>query len=589
MRRIRVAAGASLGALALVTSSLSAGAMPAGSGGGAATARATSAGQAAQAAQAGGGEFVVSYKGDVGAATKAITGAGGQVASVNQGLHIALVETSNANFLNQAKATDAIVNGARNHSVGFSRLGMQHRFSEERPALAERAAHKASGTGSGATSGKKASKAEPLADKQWDMDLMGANADGAHRKATGKGVTVGIIDTGVDASHPDIAPHFNKALSRNWTMDIPDVDGPCEVATCIDPVDTDQGGHGTHVSGIVGAARNGIGTAGVAPDVTIVNDRAGQDSGFFFLFETVAALTYAGDAQLDVVNMSFFTDPWLYNCTAQGDVISGPSTDEQIAEQAFIRQTVEAATTYAHDHGVTLVAAAGNEHTDLAAPTRNDAISPDFPLETEVTRVVSNNCLDMPAEAPHVIAVSSVGPSTTKADYSTYGLGKISLAAPGGYFRDNFGTPSFMTPGNLVLSSYPLATAIEEGLVDADGNPTDDFSFKSCDKNGNNCGIYTYLQGTSMASPHVAGEAALIIQRFGKGNAHKGFSLDPDRVQQILEQSATDHACPAGGVQDYTNTGRPAEFNAICAGTTADNGLYGEGIANAAAAVGATH
>jgi hypothetical protein len=55
--------------------------------------------------------------------------------------------------------------------------------------------------------------------------------------------------------------------------------------------------------------------AGVAPGVTLVNDRAGQDSGFFFLWETVSALKYAGDIGADVANMSFYTDPWQFNCT----------------------------------------------------------------------------------------------------------------------------------------------------------------------------------------------------------------------------------------------------------------------------------
>jgi subtilisin family serine protease len=570
MRRIRIVAGASLGAAALVASSLTATALPTTSG--ASTA-------AKGARQSGGGEYVVSYKGDAASAMRAVAASGGQVASVNQGLRLVLVESSDANFLAKAKATDAIVNGARNQSVGFSRLGMHHRYAEERPSLADRAA--AGRTGRAAAAAK-AAKAEPLASLQWDMQMMGTDA--AHTKATGKGVTVGIIDTGVDASHPDLAKHFNRALSRNFTMDIPSIDGPCEVPTCIDPADADQGGHGTHVAGIVGAAQNGIGTTGVAPDATIVNVRAGQDSGFFFLFETVAALTYAGDAGLDVVNMSFFTDPWLYNCDSLDDIVSGPTTPEQLADQQFIRQTVTAATEYAHAHGVTLVAAAGNEHTDLAAPTRNDAISPDFPLGTEVTRVVTNDCLDLPAEGPHVLPVSAVGPSTIKADYSSYGLNKIVVAAPGGYFRDGFGTPTFRTPGNEVLSSYPLQVAIDEGLVDANGNPTDDFSIRSCDKKGNNCGIYTYLQGTSMASPHVAGLAALIIDRFGSG-PKKNRSLDPDTVQQIIEDSATDTAC--NGVLDYTNVGRPPDFNVTCQGTTADNNAYGEGIANAAAAVGA--
>ena len=78
--------------------------------------------------------------------------------------------------------------------------------------------------------------------------------DGAWRKATGRGVTVGVIDTGIDASHPDLARNFSRSLSRNFTMDIPSIDGPCEVATCIDPADVDDGGHGTHVAGTIGAA-----------------------------------------------------------------------------------------------------------------------------------------------------------------------------------------------------------------------------------------------------------------------------------------------------------------------------------------------
>jgi len=576
MRRIRIVAGASLGVLALVSTSLSAQAAPRGGEGGA-TAEGTT-------QPATGGEYVVAYQGDAAAAADAVAGAGGQVVEVNEELGIALVESDSPDFLAAVKATDAVTGGARNHSVGTSEPGQPHRFAEERPALADRAAQRGAAAAQGRVQAR--SRVEPLADKQWDMALMGATPDGAQRKATGKGVTVGIIDTGVDASHPDIAPHFDAALSRNFTMDIPSIDGPCEVPTCIDPANVDQGGHGTHVAGTVAGARNGIGIAGVAPDATIVNVRAGQDSGFFFLFETVAALTYAGDAGLDVVNMSFFTDPWLYNCDSPDDIVSGPSTQEELDEQAFIRQTVSAATEYAHDHGVTLVAAAGNEHTDLAAATRNDAISPDFPLNTEVTRVVTNDCLDMPAEAPHVMAVSAVGPSGTKSDFSTYGLGKISVAAPGGWFRDFVGTPQFQTPGNLVLSSYPLQVAIDEGLVDQNGNPTDDFSFRSCDRRGQNCGIYTYLQGTSMASPHVTGLAALVIERFGSGNARKGFSLDPDTVQSIIEDTATDHPCPAGGTEIYTDEGRPAEFNAICQGTTDDNGLYGEGIVNAATAVG---
>ena len=57
-------------------------------------------------------------------------------------------------------------------------------------------------------------------------------------------------------------------------------------AACIDPVDEDDDGHGTHVASTIASPINGLGIAGVAPDVTLVNIRAGQDSGYFFLQPT---------------------------------------------------------------------------------------------------------------------------------------------------------------------------------------------------------------------------------------------------------------------------------------------------------------
>ena len=186
------------------------------------------------------------------------------------------------------------------------------------------------------------------------------------------------MDTGVDGAHPDIAPNFSSQLSRKFTVDIPvdangaPIDGPCAAEpdkSCNDPANVDEDGHGTHVASIIGSPLNGL---GVAPNVTLVNIRAGQDSRYFFLQPTVDALTYAGDNGLDVVNMSFYTDPWLFDCTA-----NPADSPENQADQRTIIAATQRALRYARDRKVTLVTAAGNQGIDYTKPSV-DSSRPDF-------------------------------------------------------------------------------------------------------------------------------------------------------------------------------------------------------------------
>ena len=132
---------------------------------------------------------------------------------------------------------------------------------------------------------------------------------------------VGIIDTGVDGTHPDIAPNFDARPEPQLHHRHPGgrqrrrrSTGRARSPSCVDPPNVDDDGHGTHVASTIASPVNGFGIAGVAPKATIVNLRAGQDSGYFFLQPSVDALTYAGDHGIDVVNMSYYVDPWLFNC-----------------------------------------------------------------------------------------------------------------------------------------------------------------------------------------------------------------------------------------------------------------------------------
>ena len=100
------------------------------------------------------------------------------------------------------------------------------------------------------------------------------------------------------------------------------------------------------MAGTIGAALNGVGIAGAAPGVRLVSLRAGQDSGYFFLKPTVDAITYAADHGVDVVNLSFFVDPWLFNCP--GNPTDSPA--EQL-EQRTIVAAVQAAVDHARARG----------------------------------------------------------------------------------------------------------------------------------------------------------------------------------------------------------------------------------------------
>lgn len=405
----------------------------------------------------------------------------------------------------------------------------------------------------------------------------------AHLVEAGRpGVLVGVVDTGIDASHPELAGTVDLGLSRNFTTDDPRVDGSCASdpdGSCTDPADVDENGHGTHVAGTIAAALDGRGTRGVAPGVRLVNLRAGQDSGFFLLQPVLDAITHAADVGVDVLNLSFFVDPWLFACPAN----PADSPAEQ-AEQRAILEAMSRALAYAHDRDVTVVAALGNAHADLANPTA-DTMSPTFPPGGGRMRWVDESCRTVPAELDHVFGVVAVGPSGKKADYSNHGEGVADIAAPGGYLRDQQGPGGPHGRDNLVLAPFPQAAASALGLLGESGEPTGPEVVRDCV--GDRCAYYAYLQGTSMAAPHVAGAAALVVSRAGAPDPTRGgLWMAPDAVEAQLSATARDTACPSPALT-YAAEMRPTAYDALCVGGPAHNSVYGAGIVDAAAAVAA--
>jgi len=227
--------------------------------------------------------------------------------------------------------------------------------------------------------------------------------------------------------------------------------------------------------------------------------------------------------------MSYYVDPWLFNCT---DNPADSPADR--AEQAAIITAMQRALDYAHRRGVTLVSAAGNGATDYTK-TIEDGSSPDFasePGEQPRTRTIPPSCVSMPSEGDHVIAVSSTGISERKAYYSDYGNGYVDLSAPGG---DVYDTPdNHRDITKAVLAAYPESLARASGLLDANGEPTVPNIVRNCNAGGT-CAYYQYLQGTSMASPHAAGVAALAAGKWGLPDRRNGGKFAfPNVVEWFL-------------------------------------------------------
>jgi subtilisin family serine protease len=394
---------------------------------------------------------------------------------------------------------------------------------------------------------------EPLGPCQWDMALIGATDGGSYGHATGAGVTVGVIDSGVDLTHLDIAPNLDLDRSCSFIFDDTPTADPAEIANgdCANKAAVqDLAGHGTHVASTIAAPLNGIGIAGVAPEATLVALKACTRGGYCFADSVVAALRYAGDQHLDIVNLSLFADPYLYYC-------------KSAAEQRAILKELEEAARYARQQGVLIVAAAGNEQDDLQHPG-TDMVSPDWPPSSSASRDVGNDCRVAPAELPGVVTVSATGPvgypgyDRWLADYSSVGMSRIDVAAPGGDYFQATGTVQDGILGAITGDAWsdlnPLA-ALFPGLTVLDDSGA----------------RYAYLNGTSMAAPHAAGVAALIKE------AHPNWGPGP--LKSAIQRTVQQLECPP----DWQPLSASDERER-CYGRSGRTSFFGHGLVDAQAA-----
>ncbi|MBQ0915860.1 S8 family serine peptidase [Streptomyces sp. RM99] len=438
---------------------------------------------------------------------RAIAEAGGTVVTSYDRIGVVVVHSSNPDFARQVRKARGV------QSAGATRTAPL-------PSAAT--------TDTGAPkvlSGKEIAAAEaaegqdPLQGLQWDLPAI--KADKAHEKSLGsEKVTVAVIDTGVDDTHPDIAPNFDRDASVNCVSGKPDTtDGAWRPGAAESP-------HGTHVAGEIAAAKNGVGMTGVAPGVKVSGIKVSNPDGFFYTEAVVCGFMWAAEHGVDVTNNSYYTDPWYFNCKNDPD-------------QKALVEAVTRASRYAEKKGAVNVAAAGNENYDLSSDEITDPSSPND--TTPGDRVVDpSECLDIPTQLPGVVTVAATGAKGLKSSFSNHGLGVVDIAAPGGD-STAYQKPEPPATSGLILGTLPG-------------------------------GKWGYMAGTSMASPHVAGVAALIK------STHPHAS--PAMVKALLYAQADATAC----TEPYDIDG-DGKVDAVCEGSKNRNGFYGWGMADALDAV----